>query len=128
MENREEYESEAINTTGKYLIEVEEFKKSRDLFEKLHEDMSGELEVIYMLSFCSFKLGHIAECEDYLEEYNQIKNEGEIVNEEIEEAIAEMKVELFKRKKEQGETGEGEGEGEDEEEWMDVEDGEGDMQ
>lgn len=70
-----------------------------------------------MLAFCEFKLSHFAQCEDYLEEYDQIKHNGEIVNEEIEEAIAEMKVELSKRKKEHEETGEGE-----EDEWMDVED------
>lgn len=49
------------------MIEVEEYQKSLDLFEKLHEDMSSELEVIYMLAFCSFKLGNIACCEEYLE-------------------------------------------------------------
>lgn len=32
MEGRQEYESEAINTTGKYLIEVQEFQRSRELF------------------------------------------------------------------------------------------------
>lgn len=41
---------------GKYLIEVEEFSKSRELFERLHNDASNEIETIYMLAYCSFKL------------------------------------------------------------------------
>jgi hypothetical protein len=61
--------------------------------------MSSELEVIYMLAFCSFRLGNLLSCEEYLEEYEQIKQNGEIVNEEIEEAVSEMKVELSKKKK-----------------------------
>ncbi len=32
MEGREDYDSEIVTTTGKYLIEVEEYKKSHDLF------------------------------------------------------------------------------------------------
>ena len=32
-----------MNTTAKYLIEVEEYKRSFQIFEKLHEDSSSEL-------------------------------------------------------------------------------------
>lgn len=126
VQGKEEYENEAVSTAGKYLIEVEEFKKALGLFEKLHEDMSSELEVIYMLAFCSFKLSRLISCEEYLEEYELIKQDGEIVNEEIEEAVAEMKLELTKRRKEYEETGE-EGDEEDEE-WMDVEDNDDSME
>ena len=69
-----------------------------------------------MLAFCEFKLKHLVQCDQYLEEYDQIKKNGEIVNEEIEDAVNEMKLELSKMKKEHGDTGDGE-----EEEWMDVE-------
>ena len=105
MSNKEEYESETMNTTGKYLVEVEEYQKSFDVFQKLHEDSSSELEVIYMLAFCCFKMGNIEHCEQYIEEYQQAKQNGEIVNEEIEEAMNEMKVEISKKKKEVDETG-----------------------
>jgi hypothetical protein len=64
---REEYETETITTVGKYLIEVEEYGRSRELFEKIHEDASNEIEVIYMLAYCSFKLNEWAICEEYLE-------------------------------------------------------------
>jgi hypothetical protein len=89
---------------GKYLIEVEEFAKSREIFEKLHEDACNEIETIYMLAFCSFKLNEWAICEEYIEEYDEKANEKrksqEILDEEIEEAVAEMKAELPKKKKE----------------------------
>ena len=61
-----------------------------------------------MLLYCSFKLNRLVDCEQYLEEYEQAKQNGEIINEQIEEAVAEVKVELAKKKKEQEETGQGE--------------------
>lgn len=43
IDDREDYEAETVTTVGKYLIEVEEFGKSRELFEKLHNDASNEI-------------------------------------------------------------------------------------
>lgn len=63
-------------------------------------------------------------CEDYIEEYEGAKQNQELVNEEIEEAVAEMKAELGKKKKEHDETGEGE---EEDDDWMDVEEDGDDM-
>ena len=74
-----------------------------------------------MLAFCCFKLGNFAHCEEYLEEYEQAKQNTEITNEQIEDAIKEMKVELSKRKKQIEETGE-------DDEWMDVEDEDEDLE
>lgn len=86
-EEREEYETETLTTLGKYLVEVEEFGRSREIFEKLHEDASNEVETIYMLAYCSFKLSEWATCEDYLEEYDERaqdkRNNGELLDEEI---------------------------------------------
>ena len=53
-----------------------------------------------MLAFCSFKIGNIESTQEYLEEYQLAKQNGEIVNEQIEEAVAEMKAEMTKNKKE----------------------------
>lgn len=117
MEEREEYDTEAVTCAGKYLIEVEEYAKSLQLFEKLHEDASSELETIYMLAYCSFKLEDLVRCEEYLDEYDQGRLDGQEADAEIEEAVAEMKVELANKKREVGETGEDE-----EGDWMDVED------
>ena len=101
-----------MNTTAKYLIEVEEYKRSFQIFEKLHEDSSSELQILYMLAFCCFKLGHYSRCEDFVEDYDDKyqdkKMNGEILDEQIEDAMNEMKTEMSKRKKDHNETGEGE--------------------
>jgi hypothetical protein len=70
-----------------------------------------------MLAYCSFKLEDLVRCEEYLDEYDQGRLDGQEADAEIEEAVAEMKVELANKKREAGETGEDE-----EGDWMDVED------
>lgn len=56
-----------------------------------------------MLAYCSFKLAEWATCEEYLEEYDERaqdkRHNGEILDEQVEEAVAEIKNELAKRKK-----------------------------
>lgn len=79
MEDKEEYEDEVVNMTGKYLVEVEEYQRSFDLFEKLHGDSSSETETLYMLAYNSFKMDKIEQCREYLEEFSEAKQEGAIV-------------------------------------------------
>ena len=73
-----------------------------------------------MLAFCCFKLQDLTKCEDYVDEYDekyeQKKKNGEILDEQIEDAMNEMKMQMSKKKKDHNQTGEGQ-----EEEWMDVE-------
>lgn len=73
---------------------------------------------MYLLAYCAYQMGEYALCKDYIAEYP----EGQMTDEEVGEAMKELKEELGKKMKKGGDDTE-EGCGEDEE-WMDVEDGE----
>lgn len=85
------------------------------MLEKLNETQNNNPETVYLLAYCAYQLGQYSACKDYIAEYP----EGQMLDEEVEEAMKELKAELAKKAKKGGDdTEEGNAE---EDEWMDVE-------
>ena len=97
-------------------MEIGQYQQSIDVLEKLNESQNNNPEIVYLLAFCAYNMDKLNLCQQYIQDYP----EGQMVDEEVQDAMKELKAELQKKmKKGADETEEGMGE---DDEWMDVED------
>lgn len=74
-------------------MEIGQFQDSIDVLEKLNEIQNNDPETVYLLAFCAFKMEQYQLCKDYIAVYP----EGQMIDEEVEDAMKELKEELAKK-------------------------------